>query len=104
MVLSTFFCMYLPLVCFLWEKKNVCLIPLFIFQSDCLVYAIELYQFFIDFILTPCQIYDMQISSPIPLVAFLFLLFCSAEPFETEETALMITGSSLGSFLPCLEK
>ena len=39
-------------VCLLWEKKFYS-VPMLNFKSDCLIFAIELYEFFVFWIVTP---------------------------------------------------
>ena len=67
-MLSTFPCVHWP-IDFLWKNVYLDLLP--IFQSRSFFYYIILI-LYIFWILTLYQIYDVQISSPIPRVAFSF--------------------------------
>ena len=82
MILSTYSCTFWSSVCLLWKNNYSDILLIFnwidfLFFIFLFVFAIELYEFFIFWILTPYQIYDLQIFSPIQYDVFSFLLMVS---------------------------
>ena len=70
-MLSIFSCAFCPSVCCLW--KNVYSCPL---SNQIFFLNVDLYEFFVFWILTPYWIYHLQISFPIQEAAFSFYWWC----------------------------